>query len=197
MRSKGDSGDVDKGEEILPIVNLILRPVQPLALLVSKYLHQQRLHSLLLPRSRLHPVNHRPVATEAHHRLDDQPQHLHVDVQLVDLGEVRQAYLGEGALVGLQLGLQGLPLLLPHVVEPALELELLHRDLQLLPRPVDELSDGGGVPLLSFLLGVVVLVVGLVLFVELDVEDVDGPAWWEIYHMVSPSFSGIFSCFAE
>jgi len=100
-------------------------------------------------------------------------------------------------LWGLQLGLQGLALLLPHVVEPALELELLHRDLQLLPSPVDELSDGGGVPLLSFLLGVVVLVVGLVLFVELDVEDVDGPAWWEIYHMVSPSFSGIFSCFAE
>ena len=120
-----------------------------------------------------------------------------MDVQLVDLGEVGQADLGEGALVGLQLSLQSLALLLPDVVEPALELELLHCDLQLLPSLVDELSNGGSVPLLFFLLGVVVVVVGLVLFVELDVEDVDGPAWWEIYHRVSPSFSGIFSCFAE
>ena len=123
----------------------------------------------------LDPVDHGLVAAETHHGFDHQPEHLHVDVQLVDFGEVGQADLSEGLPVRLQLGLQAFFLLLAHVVQPSLKLELPHCDLQPLPRLVDELSSWAGVFLLLLPLGVVVIVMLFPLFVELGVEEVDGP----------------------
>jgi hypothetical protein len=88
IQSKGDSWDIDEREEILAVVDLVLRTVETVALLVSEYLNQDGLNCLLLSRSGLDPVDDCAVIAEAHHGFDDQSKHLDVDVELVDLREV-------------------------------------------------------------------------------------------------------------
>lgn len=103
-----------------------------------------------------------------------------MDVELVDLGEVGKADFGQRLFVCFQLGLQAFSLLLAHIVQSSLELELPHRDLQLLPRLIDEFSNWSGILLLLLeslgVMGVVVImVVMLVFIIQFDVEDVDSP----------------------
>lgn len=114
------------------------------------------------------------VAAEPHHGFDDQPEHLHVDVELINFGEVGQADLSKGLPVGFQFCFQGFFLLLAHIVQACLESELFDSNLQFFPCLVDKLRSWIGIFLLLFGLGIMVLVL-ISLFVEFDVEEVDGP----------------------
>lgn len=79
--------DVHKREEVFRIVNLILRSIQAfvrgnitLGLLISEDVYQLVLDVLLLAGYVVDCVEHGVFAAEAHVGLDDESQHLSMDV---------------------------------------------------------------------------------------------------------------------
>lgn len=54
------------------------------------------MHGFFLALGGLDPVDDCLVAAETHHGFDDQSEHLHVDVELVNFGEVGQTDLSKG-----------------------------------------------------------------------------------------------------
>lgn len=160
-RSKEDAGYVDEGEEVLPVLDLVLGAVQALSLPVAKYFDEAALHRFFLALSRFQPVEDSSIAPEPHPGFDYHPHNLRVNIQFVGFRKLGLQNFLESSGVGFQFVGQGFSFLPLFLALSRLELKLPHRDFHLLPDHVDELSHWSSI---LFLFRHLLFLMGLILF---------------------------------